>query len=113
LKYSIDTDNHTYTITGNNSYVANNLVMPEAVMIDDVSYVVTTIGGYAFNRCGGLTGNLVIPNSVTTIGDFTFNHCEGLTGNLVIHNSVTTINATAFQCCIGLHSIILPDTIVG
>jgi hypothetical protein len=107
-------------ITGNNSYVANNLVIPEAVIIDDVSYIITAIGDYAFDGCVGLTGNLVIPNSmtsigrvafqndvnisglsirnnVTTIGEFAFNHCYGLTGKLIIPNGVTSINKAAFQ----------------
>ena len=59
----------------------------------------TTIGYRAFHGCSGLTGSLVIPNSVTTIGDWAFHGCSGLTGSLTIGNSVTDIGGSAFQGC--------------
>jgi len=58
---------------------------------------VMSIGSYAFYSCSGLTGDLVIPDSVTSIGDFAFNGCTNLTGSLIIGNSVTSIGSYAFS----------------
>jgi hypothetical protein len=61
----------------------------------------TSIGNSAFRECTGLTGSLVIPDSVTTIGDFTFRNCD-FTGSLTIPDSVTTIKFQAFYSCTNL-----------
>ena len=53
----------------------------------------------------GLTGNLIIPESVTTIGYAAFSGCSGLTGNLTIPENVTTIGYAAFSDCSGLTNI--------
>lgn len=64
---------------------------------------ITSIGGYAFYRCSGLT-SIEIPNSVTSIGDRAFKGCSGLT-SIVIPNSVTSIGDEAFYGCSGLQHI--------
>ena len=64
---------------------------------------VTSIGGYAFNNCSGLT-SVTIPNSVTSIGVLAFSGCSGLT-SITIPNSVTSISSNAFSGCSGLTSI--------
>ena len=64
---------------------------------------VTSIGGYAFYNCSGLT-DITIPNSVTKIGDSAFRHCNGLM-NITIPNSVTSIENYAFHGCGGLMQI--------
>ncbi len=61
----------------------------------------TTIGLGAFDGCSGFTSNLTIPNSVTTIEQWAFYGCSGFTGNLTIPNSVTTIGDEAFRSCTG------------
>jgi hypothetical protein len=59
----------------------------------------------AFYRCTGLTGDLVIPNSVTSIGEEVFNGCTGLT-SLTLGSGVTEIRREAFYNCKGLTSIV-------
>ncbi|MBP5448614.1 MAG: leucine-rich repeat domain-containing protein, partial [Spirochaetales bacterium] len=66
---------------------------------------VTSIGGSAFYNCSGLTGGLTIPNSVTSIGGSAFYNCSGLTGSLTIPNSVTNIGTSAFRNCRGLTNV--------
>jgi len=61
----------------------------------------TSIGSSAFYYCSGLTGDLVIPDSVTTIGYWAFGFCPSLT-TLVIPDSVTTIGYLSFFICSNL-----------
>ncbi len=68
---------------------------------------VTSIGGYAFCDCSGLT-SVTIPNSVTAIGDGAFRNCSGLT-SVNIGNSVTSIGEHAFFGCTGLTSVHITD----
>ena len=86
---------------------------------------VTSIGEYAFERCG-MTGieipgsvksigksaffsctkleSLVIPRGVTQIGSYAFNKCTGLK-SLKIAGSVTSIGSDVFNSCRSLTSI--------
>ncbi len=61
---------------------------------------VTSIVGWAFAACTGLT-SVTIPNSVTTIGMHTFSGCTGLT-SVSIPDSVTSIGNVAFFGCSNL-----------
>ena len=64
---------------------------------------VTSIGGYAFYGCSGLT-SVTIDNSATSIGERAFSNCTGLT-SLSIGNFVTNIGDYAFYGCSGLTNI--------
>ena len=73
-----------------------------------------SIGSNAFGYCSGLTGSLVIPNSVTSIGYGAFQGCYGFTGSLVIPNSVTSVGNGAFQGCSGLTgSLVIPNSVTS
>jgi hypothetical protein len=64
---------------------------------------VTSIGGWAFCGCSGLT-SITIPNSVTNIGDHAFQYCSGLT-SVTIGSGVTNIGKYAFDDCTSLNSV--------
>ena len=70
---------------------------------------VTSIGGFAFSGCSGLT-SITIPNSVTSIGGFAFKNCCGLT-SVTFPNSVTNIGGNAFSGCSSLSSITISNSI--
>ena len=71
----------------------------------------TSIGGYAFNECSGLT-SVTIPNSVTSIGERAFQACTSLT-SITIPNSVTSIGDYAFQGCNSLSTITIPNSVTS
>ena len=72
---------------------------------------VTSIGGYAFYNCTGLT-SITIPNSVTSIGDYAFYYCKGLT-SINIPNRVTDIGEWTFYYCSALTSINMPNSVTN
>ena len=74
--------------TASNTLIAGckNTVIPATV---------TTIGGYAFEGCTGLT-SIVIPNSVTTIGERAFFGCTNL-ASITLPSSLTSIGYWAFE----------------
>ena len=82
----------------------------------DFPKTLKTIGSYAFynpypsSKYRGLTGTLVIPNSVTTIGQFAFYQLSDLT-SVTIGNSVATIGSNAFAYCNSLTYITLPKSV--
>ena len=90
---------------------SGNVVIPESVTYNGVTYPVTSIGGYAFWGCSGLT-SVTIPNSVTSIGRYAFRDCSGLT-SVTIPSSVTSIGSYAFEGCSGLASVTIPNSVTS
>ena len=95
----------------NDVYYKGDIVIPETVVYEDVTFSVTSIGNSAFESCFNLT-SITIPNSVTSIGGGTFHNCSGLT-SVTIPNSVTSIGVGAFQNCSGLTSITIPNSVTS
>ena len=94
------------------SMAQGELVIPETVTYEGISYAVTIIGENAFRGSEFLTGTLVIPNSIEEIHAGAFNDCSGFTGDLVIPNSVHKINIAdglqntipgTFENCMGFN----------
>lgn len=86
-----------------------DIVLPESVVYDGITYTVTVIGRSAFDGCSGLTGSLVIPSTVTTIERSAFAQCSGLVGTLNLTNSITSIGDAAFFGCSGFTgNLVLP-----
>ena len=95
------------------SYIAGNVVIPNTVTYNSVTYTVTElrpVGGFGtFDDCDSLI-SVIIPNSVTIIGDWAFWNCYSLT-SINIPNSVTTIGNSVFKNCISLTSITIPNSV--
>ncbi len=125
---------HGADVNYNSNSYAGNIVIPQSVSYNGVTYRVTSIDMWAFLYCDRLMsvtipnsvtsiGNeafkqcdrlmsVTIPNSVTSIGSGAFWFCEGLT-SITIPNSVTSIGAHTFMCCSGLTSITIPNTVTS
>ncbi len=89
---------------------SGDMVIPETVTYESVSYKVTSIGGFAFRECRGLT-SVTIPNSVTCIETDAFMYCRGLT-TITIPQNVTSIECYAFRNS-GLTSVTIPDGVTS
>lgn len=97
----------TYGSQGYNSY-SGNVVIPETVTHNGVTYTVTAIGYSAFNRSSNLTG-VTIPNTIKSIGDHCFNYCYGLQ-SVVIPNSVVKMGRCVFHTT-GLQSVVVGNSV--
>ena len=82
--------------SGDNKY-SGSVTIPEKFTYVGVEYSVTSIEGWAFSGCRGLT-SVTIPNSVTSIGNYAFEGCSGLT-SVTIGSSVSGIWGKAFADC--------------
>ncbi len=107
LNYSVNSDGVSVTLTGHvdGTSATGPLVIPESVTYNGTAYTVKEISHIAFRHNTGLTGDLVIPNSVTTIRSSAFEGCSGFTGVLTIGTSLTTAEDYAFNGCSGLTEI--------
>ena len=95
IYYNItDAAKKTVAVTSKGSAYSNeytgNVVIPEFVTYNGTIYGVTSIGGFAFEGCTGLT-SVVIPNSVTSIGVSAFNDCTSLK-TLCFEDGIETLN---------------------
>lgn len=86
----------------NTSYT-RYVVIPDMVYDGVEVYSVTSIGGYAFRGCSGLT-SVKIPDGVTSIGEGAFEGCSGLE-SVDIPKSVESIEASAFEGCSALTKV--------
>ena len=86
-----------------------DIVIPEAVVFNERTYRVTSIGKEAFAFCYPLT-SITIPDSVKSIGWKAFLDCESLK-EICIPNSVTSIGRHAFDGCDSLLSFTYQGTI--
>ena len=119
LYYKITSNEAPYTVEltseyeygGYYTYPVGNLVIPEMVEYNNITYSVISIGEYAFQNCPELT-SVAISNSVTSIGEGAFFSCRGLT-SATIPNSVTNIGLSAFSRCNVLTSITIPNSVTS
>ena len=86
-----------------------DIVIPETVVCNELTYRVTSIGKKAFAFCDPLT-SITIPDSVKRIGWKAFLDCESLE-EIIIGNSVKGIGRDAFDGCDSLLSITYQGTI--
>ena len=104
LTYEVlSTTDKTAGVAGHPSSISGAVEIPATVTDGDVTYSVTSIDGYSFEGCSGLT-SVTIPTSVTSIGNDAFCGCSGLT-SVTIPPSVTSIGVYVFSDCSGLTEI--------
>ena len=81
IYYNLNQTNKTATVTFMGSYnypydneYSGEVVIPENFIYDGITYSVTSLGGYCFLDCTGLT-SITIPNSITSLGGGCFYGC--------------------------------------
>ena len=98
LKYEVIYYSYSVRVAHqSSSAISGSVVIPSTVTYNGTTYSVTSIGGWAFYCCSGLT-SVTIPNSVTSIGVGAFSGCSGLV-SVVIGDGITNIGSSLFENC--------------
>ena len=111
IKYLLEEETLTAEVIKNPNGYRGNIIIPETIVFNEVTYRVTSVGKQAFGNCFSLT-SVVIPNSVTSIGRDAFWGCDSLK-SIVISNGVTSIGEAAFMECDSLNSIVIPNSVIS
>ena len=110
LRYMINCDTISVTVTGYNNSCTDTLTIPDTVTHNGRTYNVTHIGPNAFYNCSNLT-SLSIPSSVTTIDAYAFCGCSGIAEPLSLPSTTTAIGDYAFWNCRGISYVMSPATV--
>lgn len=95
LRYTINSDGTSVTVTDHDYDNAGDVVIPETVAYGGTTYTVSIIGWFSFYGCGTLT-SVTIPSSVTEIHSAAFAECSNLS-SITIPSSLTHIEGGAFD----------------
>ena len=109
IKYRLDEKTMTAAVIAKRNGYEGDIIIPETVVSNRASFLVTSIGENAFFDCKSLT-TITLPNSVKRIKMGAFVFCSSLT-SITIPNSVTTIEDNAFLCCSKLTSITIGNSV--
>lgn len=101
----------TVEVTENPAGYSGDIVIPNQAIIEGESYMVTTIGDYAFEGCHKLT-SIGLPAKLSDIGEYAFADCTAL-AYMEIPENVQFIGMRAFSGCTGLTSVKIPDSAAG
>ena len=139
-----------YPTASKHSSYSGNIVIPSKVTYSGKTYTVKVIDFDAFCWCDGLT-SVTIPNSVTSIGGYAFSKCSGLSKvniesieswcsinfssitshpffssenghlfmngtevtSLTIPQSISKLNSFVFYGCSGLTSVTIPNSLTS
>ena len=108
VKYRLDEENLTAEVIQKKGY-EGDIIIPETVVLENISYRVTSIENCAIYECPSLK-SIIIGNSVTRIDDCAIYECSSLK-SVIIGNSVTCIGEEAFGHCPMLRSVTFNGTI--
>ena len=108
INYRLNEETKTAEVIQMDGY-EGDIIIPDAIVFNEVIYRVTSIEDYAFDFCENLK-SISIPNSVNIIGENAFCGCKLLTA-ITIPHGVTTIGEVVFEDCKNLEAITIPDSI--
>lgn len=108
--YDLNSETKEAKLYNGESIANGDVVIPDAVIYNEITYNVTSLGIGAFRNCKSLT-SITIPNSVTTIGHSCFMGCTSLV-QVHLPNSIELIDGLAFSSCENLSNIIFPDGLI-
>lgn len=86
-----------------------DVIVPETVEFNGVSYTVERIGEYAFYNCSGIT-SISLPSTILSIEQYAFYGCKGLSV-INIPDGITSIGYSSLYDCDKITSITIPHAV--
>ena len=74
INYRLDEETKTAEVIEKRNGYEGDIIIPETVVLENISYRVTSIENCAIYECPSLK-SIIIGNSVTSIGEEAFGHC--------------------------------------
>lgn len=105
--YELDPNNNTASVTSNPNFYVGEIMIPNTINLNGITYSVTSIAPFAFVDSYELT-SVVIPDNVQSISDHAFYCCIHLT-SVTIGKGVSYIGESAFGGCDELTSVYISD----
>ena len=87
-----------------------NVIVPDSVTHNDITYPVTSLGIYAFMYCTDLK-HLLLPSTMRVIGPYSISACQSL-DSVSMPNTVQVIDTGAFSAS-SIKSIRIPDQVTA
>ena len=123
LWYDLNSETKEATVIRYKNYVyySGDVVIPDNVVYNSITYSVASIGSSAFVYCSSLT-SITIPNSVISIGSNAFAGCDGLetitveSGNPVYDtrdNCNAIIQTITNELIVGIKNSIIPNSVTS
>ena len=109
INYRLNEETKTAEVIKTKNGYKGDIIIPETVEFNKVTYCITSIGEKAFMWCRYLK-SITIPDCITSIGKQAFERCDSLT-SIVIPNGVTNIGVNAFENCEALTDITIPKSV--
>ncbi len=109
IRYRFDTKQKTAEVLKNG--YSGDIVIPENVIYNNVTYKVTSLFSSSFYGCKNLT-SISLPSTLTSLGDECFRGCSSLT-NISLPSTLTSLGESCFYNCSSLTSISLPSTLTS
>ena len=109
IKYCLDEQTMTAEVIAKRNGYEGDIIIPETVVSNRASYLVTSIGKNAFFDCKSLT-SITLPNSIKSIEFGAFMSCESLS-KITLPDSVKSIESSAFYRCESLTEIAIPNSV--
>ena len=109
IKYRLNEETQTAEVIAKRNGYEGDIIIPETVVSNRVSYLVMSIGKNAFLDCKSLT-SITLPDSIKSIGFGAFMSCESLS-KITLPDSVKSIESYAFYRCSSLTEITIPNSV--
>ena len=123
LYYNLDEANQTAEVTSNPNWAgySGDIVIPDSVTYNAVTYCVTSIAEWAFENCVNMT-SITISNTITRIGDKAFAFCSGLSSIIVGTNNImydsrencnAIIETANDKLVLGCKNSVIPNSVIN
>ena len=104
-----DSTGYAVVIANYDTPYKGNIVIPDSVTIEDVTYAVTTIGARAFEDCDSVI-SITLPNTIKAIMSSAFHDCH-LLSSINLPEGLEEIRDDIFWSCWSLTELTLPSTL--